>query len=93
MFFRLTVTKTFVIWNMQLTIQTPTADLNQSIIFYKKLGFEIQTQGSKIIAIDSQTCIEINSKRMAWVCIQLYQSRWDKTLLQLKGYTPIIKTE
>jgi len=78
---------------MQLTIQTPTADLNQSIVFYKKLGFEIQTQGSKIVAIDSQTCIEINPERTARVCIQLYQSRCDKTLLQLKDRTPIIKTE
>jgi predicted lactoylglutathione lyase len=50
---------------MQLTIQTPTVDLNQSIVFYKKLGFEIQTQGNKIVAIDSQICIEINPKRTA----------------------------
>jgi len=84
MFFRLTVTKTFVIWIMQLTIQTPTADLNQSIVFYKKLGFEIQTQGNKIVAIDSQICIEINPKRTAWVCIQLYQSRWVKRYYNLK---------
>ena len=61
--------------------------------FLQKLGFEIQTQGSKIVAIDSQTCIEINPERTARVCIQLYQSRWDKTLLQLKDRTPIIKTE
>ena len=57
---------------MQLTVQTPTADLNQSIVFYEKLGFEIQTQGSKIVAIDSQTCIEINPERTARVCIQLH---------------------
>ena len=64
MFFRLTVTKTFVIRNMQLTPQTPIADLNQSI-FLEKLDFEIQTQGSKIVVIDSQTCIEINPERKA----------------------------
>ena len=57
---------------MQLTEQTPAANLNQSIVFYEKLGFEIQTQGSKIIAIDSQTCIEINPERTARVCIQLH---------------------
>ena len=49
---------------MQLTPQTPIADLNQSI-FLEKLDFEIQTQGSKIVAIDSQTCIEINPERKA----------------------------
>ena len=76
---------------MQLTIQTPTADLNQSIVFYKKLGFEIQTQGNKIVAIDSQICIEINQERTARVCIQLHQSNWNKTLLDLKPRTPIIK--
>ena len=48
---------------MQLTVQTPTADLNQSIVFYEKLGFEIRTQDLKILAIDSQICIEINQER------------------------------
>ena len=80
MFFRLTVTKTFVIRNMQLTPQTPIADLNQSI-FLEKLDFEIQTQGSKIVAIDSQTCIEINLEQTALVCIKLHQNRWDKIIV------------
>ena len=48
---------------MQLTVQTPTADLNQSIAFYEKLDFEIRTQGPEILAIDSQICIEINQER------------------------------
>ena len=78
---------------MQLTIQTPTADLNQSIVFYEKLGFEIRTQGTKIVAIDSQICIEINQERTARICIQLHQNSWNKTLLQLKDRTPIIKIE
>ena len=54
---------------MQLTVQTPNADLNQSIVFYEKLGFEIRTQGLKIVVIDSQICIEINQERTARVCI------------------------
>tara|TARA_B110000046_G_scaffold177495_1_gene204344 strand:- start:1000 stop:1158 length:159 start_codon:yes stop_codon:yes gene_type:complete len=52
---------------MQLTQQTPSANLNQSIVFYEKLDFKIQTQGSKIIAIDSQTYIEINPERTSHV--------------------------
>ena len=78
---------------MKLTQDTMGANSIKALFFYKKLGFEIQTQDSKIVTIDSQTCIEINPKRTAWVCIQLYQSRWGKTLLQLKDRTPIIKTE
>lgn len=78
---------------MKLTLQTPTADLNQSIVFYEKLGFEIQTLGSKIVALDAQSCIEINPERTARVCIQLHQSNWNKTLLDLKSHTPIIKTK
>ena len=66
---------------MQLTPQTPIANLNQSIGFYKKLGFETQTQGSKIIAIDSQICIEINLEQTALVCIKLHQNRWDKIIV------------
>ena len=65
---------------MQLTPQTPIADLNQSI-FLEKLDFEIQTQGSKIVAIDSQTCIEINPEQTALVCIQMHQNRWDKIIV------------
>lgn len=78
---------------MKLTLQTPTADLNQSIVFYEKLGFEIQTLGSRIVALDAQNCIEINPERTARVCIQLHQSNWNKTLLELKSHTPIIKTK
>ena len=78
---------------MKLTPQTPTADLNQSIVFYEKLGFEIQTLGSRIVALDAQNCIEINPERTARVCIQLHQSNWNKTLLELKSHTPIIKTK
>lgn len=78
---------------MKLTLQTPTADLNQSIVFYEKLGFEIQTLGSRIVALDAQNCIEINPERTARVCIQLHQSNWNKTLLDLKSHTPIIKTK
>ena len=78
---------------MQLTVQTPNADLNQSIVFYEKLGFEIRTQDLKILAIDSQICIEINQERTARICIQLHQSSWNNTLLQLNDRTPIIKIE
>jgi len=78
---------------MKLTLQTPTADRNQSIVFYEKLGFEIRTLGSKIVALDAQNCIEINPERTARVCIQLHQSNWNKTLLDLKSHTPIIKTK
>lgn len=78
---------------MKLTLQTPTADLNKSIVFYEKLGFKTQTLGSKSVAFDAQCCIEINPERTARVCIQLHQSNWDKTLVDLKSHTPIIKTE
>ena len=78
---------------MQLTVQTPNADLNQSIVFYEKLGFEIRTQGLKIVVIDSQICIEINQERTARICIQLHQNSRNNSLLQLKDRTPIIKIE
>ena len=57
---------------MQLTEQTPASNLNQSIAFYEKLGFEIRTQGPEILAIDSQICIEINQERTghAWIRLQ-----------------------
>ena len=76
---------------MKLTQDTMGANSIKALFFYKKLGFEIQTQDSKIVAIDSQTCIEINPERTTRVCIQLYQSNWNKTLLDLKPRTPIIK--
>ena len=78
---------------MELTQQTPGADLNQIIVFYEKLGFKIQTLGSRIIALDAQSCIEINPERTAHVCIQQHQSNWNKSLLNLKSNTPIIKTK
>ena len=78
---------------MQLTMQIPTANLNQSIVFYKKLGFEIRTQGLKILAIDSQICNEINQERTARIYIQLHQNSRNNSLLQLKDRTPIIKIE
>ena len=78
---------------MKLTQQNPGIDLNQSIVFYEKLGFKIQTLGTRIIALDAQSCIEINPERTARVCIQQHQSNWNKTLLNLKSHTPIIKTK
>ena len=50
---------------MKLTQDTMGANSIKALFFYKKLGFEIQTQGNKIVAIDSQICIEINPKRTA----------------------------
>ena len=64
---------------MKLIQQTPGADLNQIIVFYQKLGFKIQTLGTRIIAFDAQICIEINPERTARVCIQQHQSNWNKT--------------
>ena len=64
---------------MKLIQQNRGVDLNQSIVFYEKLGFKIQTLGSRIIALDAQSCIEINPERTARVCIQQHQSNWNKT--------------
>lgn len=76
---------------MKLTLQTPTANLNQSVDFYKKLGFQVKRNSLGALAVDSQICIQINSQRTARVSILLHQKDWTETILKLKNNAPSLE--
>lgn len=74
-------------------VQTCTADLAASKVFYQKLGYELLSDSSPTLFTDHKMILEINPQRHARVALKLYQEDWSKVLESLKGNTAILEIE
>lgn len=75
---------------MQTIIQTPTRDLKESILFYKKLNFNILDNN---IVTDGKVFIEINEHQFARVGIKFYKKDWTSILINLEKVVNITEIE
>lgn len=75
---------------MQTIIQTPAKNLKESLIFYKKLNFNI-LEGN--IVTDGKVFIEINNHQFARVGIKFYRKDWTSILIDLKKIVNITEIE
>jgi len=75
----------------QVTIQSPTPSLEESIRFYEKLGFRnIPVTKEKTIYTDGQVLIEINEDRFARLGFKFYRNTWADVVEVLKKHHPVL---
>ncbi|WP_075591616.1 hypothetical protein [Labilibacter marinus] len=67
---------------MQTLVHTPSIKLEESIIYYKSLGYE-QVNPSKPILSDGKFLIEINPNKHARVGIKIIKESWQAEIEQL----------
>lgn len=78
---------------MNAIVQTPTSNLFDSLIFYKKVGFKIVSERNPTIVSDGNAVIMINDERHARAGIRLYSDDWSSTIDRLKVLTTVVDTE
>lgn len=76
---------------MQTTIITPTSNLQQSVDFYKRLNFNIQTYKNVAIATAQNLTIEINSERFIRAGMKIYSKNWGDIINKLKAVTTVLE--
>lgn len=74
-------------------VQTPTNNLDESIQFYTKLGFEYVQHEERHYFSDDKVVIEVDQDRFARPGLKLYQENWDDEIKKIKEWTSVIKTE
>lgn len=77
---------------MQSLIHTPTIKLDNSLSFYKQLGFKLLTDKAQTLVTDGKTVIELNPDRFARAGVKLYNNSWTKEVTKLKKLTSVHKT-
>lgn len=78
---------------MQSLLHTPTNKLENSLTFYKKLGFKTVTAKERTIVTDGKAVIEINPERTARAGVKLFKSKWTKEVAKLKKLTAVHQTK
>ncbi len=78
---------------MNTILQTPTNDLNQSLIFYKQLNFKVLSKENPTLVSDGKAVIEINPDRFARAGVKFYKSDWSSTVEKLKKITNVLSIE
>ncbi len=90
--------------SMKVIVHTPTNKLENSIDFYKKLGFKeiakpvtfVRAAGSpmeSVLFTDGKMVIEVNSDRKARAGLKLYKKSWSAEITKLETLTKVHKTE
>ena len=78
---------------MQCIIQTPTPNLNESLSFYRKLGFQTLQVKPFPLLTDGTVVIRINDDNFARAGIRLKKRSWKEELLALAEHGKLFKTE
>ncbi|MBT7611023.1 MAG: hypothetical protein HN576_14775 [Bacteriovoracaceae bacterium] len=73
--------------------QTPTTNLEASVNFYSRLGFERIECEKRNIYTDGKAVVEINNHKYARKGIKLFSNNWTSVIKELEKITPIHKTE
>lgn len=77
---------------MKTLIQSPTNSLQDSLEFYKKLGFTIVSTKGNILT-DGKALLSINPDRFARAGLKLFKSNWQEAVEELQKLTTVIKIE
>ncbi len=78
---------------MQTIIHTPTNQIEKSLDFYRKLGFEICSNENPTLVTDGQVILEINPNRFARAGVKLLAPSWSLAVLKLEKLTTVVKIE
>lgn len=76
---------------MDFLFQTPTPDLELSIKYFRKLGFEILQKEEYTIAYDQQLKILIDPNRKARAGVCMVKENWDKEVAALQKITKVVR--
>lgn len=68
----------------QITIQTPTPSIAESIQFYEKLGFRKINNSDRLLYTDGKIIIEINNELFARLGLRMYNKTWIEETGNLK---------
>lgn len=77
---------------MNTIIQTTTNNLEASLLFYKKLNFQVISNEPLLLA-DGQCVIEINTNKFARKGIKIFGKNWDTVIPNLQKLTKVIPIE
>ena len=77
--------------SIQTIAQSPTPNLEQSIDFYRRLGFYILSSEPISLVSDGKVPIQINTDRKARAGIRLYKNDWSEVLEKVKPYSNVIE--
>ena len=78
---------------MKMLIQTPTNNLNHSLEFYRKLGFQHVDQDDLQMVSDGKALISINPQRTARAGVRIFADNWEDTVSTLRGLTEVVDTD
>ena len=78
---------------MNAIIQTPTPNLEKSLHFYSRLGFEVLSSANAPLVSDGKVLIEINPDRYARAGMKLIAADWTNTVEVLKQQTTVLPIE
>jgi hypothetical protein len=70
-------------------VHTPTPNLDQSVTFYTKLGYQQISQTNPCLVGDSQCFIEINPDRYARPGVKIYRNSWSREIETLRQHTEV----
>ena len=76
---------------MKTLIHTPTPSLDQSLTFYRRLGFEVVSASQPTLVRDAVHCIEINPDRFARAGVKIYRSSWGSRLPEIAKLTRLVE--
>ncbi len=77
---------------MKTIIQTPTNDLENSLEFYRKLGFTLVSEKGNVFT-DGKALISINADRFARAGLKLFNANWKEAVAELEKLTTVLKIE
>jgi hypothetical protein len=75
-----------------IIIQTTTNRLEESLLFYKKLNFQIVSEEPLLLA-DNQCIIEVNNHKFARKGIKLFSKDWSAVIPKLQELTNAVSIE
>ena len=78
---------------MKTIIQTPTANLQDSLDFYTKLNFVVISKENPVLISDGQATIEINPTRFARAGLKMYREDWTEIKALLEKFTTVLDIE
>ncbi len=72
---------------MKATLLTPANDLEASVDFYRRLGFEIVSQDARVLVTDGRAVVEIDPDVYARPGVKLYKDSWTEQVRTLAEST------
>ena len=78
---------------MTTHILTPTSNLEDSVVFYTFLGFQLISEKNPTVVTDGKAVVEIDPNRFIRAGIKVYTNKLDEYVTELKKLTQVVAIE